>query len=267
MVGTALVESLVQSIALTHLIRDHHRVSLLLLAAPESGKTTIATAATSRHVVRVAIITGRSVVRELQTNPHLEFLLFNDLSAVRAMSASAVNLLVTILNQVTQDERGLIAFAGKETEQIERACGIIGCMPFKTFRDHRARWRELGFISRMIPFAYSYPAELVATIKDRIDDAAPRTKTRRGALPRRGRRPIAIAMSTRLTKQLRHLSDARASSLGQIGLRLLQNYHALVRGHALLSDRHAVTSADLDWLRLVDQHVSIDTCRPLDYAG
>lgn len=264
-IGTELIENLVQATALSHLIKGHKRVSLLLLAAPESGKTTIATAATCRHICRVAVISGRSVIQQANAHKHFEFFLFNDLSTVRAMSASAVNLLVSLLNQVTQDEIGIVAFAGKEVETISRPLGIIGCMPFDTFVDHRARWKELGFVSRMIPFAYQYPKVLVATIKDGIDQGHGKSNAvAKQRMPKAGRRQYQVAMSPALTRQVRNLADARATTLKQLGLRLLQNYHCLIRAHALLHKREAVTREDLDFLRSVDDHVSITECRELD---
>lgn len=265
MIGTSLVEELVQSVAISHVVKGYSRASLLMLAAPESGKTTIASSANCKHVCRVAVISGRSILKEVDANPATEFLLFNDLTAVRALSASAVNLLIVILNQFTQDERGLVAFAGKETEHITRPIGIIGCLPFKTFADHRARWREMGFISRMIPFAYTYPDELVAKIKDSIDDAkhvAAKAPTR-AMSKKRFRRAVPIEMTRARARDVRHLADARAKTLDQLGIRLLQNYHVLIRAHALLFGRDKVTADDLDFLRTVDRFVSIKTCEPL----
>lgn len=264
MIGTGLVEELVQSVALSHLVKGHSRVSLLMLAAPESGKTTIANAATCQHVCRVAVISGRSIMKQVRDHPETEFLLFNDLTAVRAMSAAAVNLLIVILNQFTQDERGIVAFAGKDIEEITRPIGLIACLPFQTFIDHRSRWREMGFISRMIPFAYHYDDELIALIKDSIDNGAHGTeiKTRR-TMPKRKQRIVQIEMSPKLVRELRHLADARAKTLQQLGIRLLQNYHCLVRAHALLFKRTTVTRDDMIFLRQVDHFVSINDCRPL----
>lgn len=265
MIGTKLVENLAQSIALSHLVKGHKRVSLLLLAAPESGKTTIATASRCDHICQVAVISARSILKELRDNKKTEFLLFNDLSAVRAMSTPAVNLLVVMLNQLTQDEIGLVAFAGKDTEHITRPIGIIGCMPYETFSDHRARWRELGFISRMIPFAYSYPGALVATIKNGIDGGMGRTNAEpMRKMPKASKTPRAIGITPAITRQVRHLADERAAALNQLGIRLLQNYHCLIRAHALLHRRDKVTIDDLEFLRAVDRHVSIDECRALD---
>lgn len=265
MIGTSLVEELVQSVALSHLVKNQKRVSLLMLAAPESGKTTILSAANASHVRRVAVISGRSILKEVKDKPETEFLLFNDLSAVRAMSASAVGLLVLILNHYVMGETGIVAFAGKETEEITRPVGVLACLPFKTFVDHRARWREMGFISRMVPFSYHYDRELVARIKDTIDDgnhhehAAPRR-----AMPKHKRqKPVAIAMNREFTRHVRNLADARAATLDQLGIRLLQNYHCLIRAHALLFKRNAVTKDDLDFLRHVDRFVSITHCEPL----
>lgn len=265
MLGTQRIEELVQSVALTHRIKGHKRVSLLMLAAPESGKTTITQAANARHVCRVALITGRSILKEVNDNPHTEFLLFNDLTAVRAMSQQAVALLVVLLNQLTQDEHGIVAFAGKEVEQIKRSIGVIGCMPFLTFSDHRAKWKELGFVSRMVPFAYSYRAELIAEIKDVIDagnHAEKRQPSRK--MPKPGRLMITVTCHVRHTRKIRALADARATELKQLGIRLLQNYHSLTRAHAVLMGRRIVNDSDLQFLRDVDRYVSITHCEPLE---
>jgi len=264
-IGTQIVEELVQSVALSHMVKGYSRTSLLLLAAPESGKTTIAGASNAKHVCRVAMITGRSILREVKEHPDTEFLLFNDLTAVRAMSPSAVNLLILILNQFTQDERGIVAFAGKETETIDRPIGIIACIPFKTFTDHRARWREMGFVSRMIPFAYQYGDELVAEIKDAIDEGIHRARALPGRkMPKSSKRQIAVAMPRNFSKELRRISDSRSKLIGQLGIRLLQSYHSLVRAHALLFHRRTVTRADMDFLRAVDAFVSIERCTSLN---
>ena len=265
MLGTSLIEELVQSVALSHQIKGHKRVSALLMAAPESGKTTIATAADCAHIRRVAMISGRSILQQIKDNPEIEFLLFNDLSSVRAMSQSAVNFLIVILNQVTQDEVGIVAFAGKEVEEIKRPLGIIGCIPFDTFRDHRAKWKELGFISRMLPFAYQYPTTLIATIKDGIDNGAARlnaSPTRK--MPKSGKKLYTVRMNSTITRHVRHLADERSESLGQLGIRLLQNYHCLIRARALLHKRDDVIADDLKFLRAVDSHVSITECRSLE---
>jgi hypothetical protein len=268
MIGTQLIESLVQSVALSHLIKDYPRVSTLLLASPESGKTTVATAANCKHVCRVAVISGRSILKELTDHPETEFLLFNDLSTIRAMAAPAVALLIGILNQLTQEgETGLVAFAGKSTEHIDRTIGVIGSIPYKTFSDHRAKWKEVGFISRMIPFAYKYPTELIATIKDSIDTGVHGTKLKPHRNLPKIKRSIRIRMNASLTRSVRNLADARSAEMNQHGIRMLRNYHSLIRSHALLHRRTDVTSEDLEFLRCVDRHVSITECRQLDFDG
>lgn len=266
MIGTSLVEELVQTVAVSHRVRSFDRVSLLLMAAPESGKTSIAKSATAHHVTPVAVMTGRSLLREVKDNPHTEFLLFNDLTAIRALSPTAVNLLINLLNQIVQNEQGKVAFAAKDPEAITRPIGIIGCIPFKTFTDHRARWKELGFVSRMVPFSYSYSHELIAEIKDSIDDGShvvhrnPKRKMMKA--PRA--KQIAISITPALTRKVRHLADARAEELGQLGIRLLKHYHCLVRAHALLKKRTRVTHEDIAFLRSVDQYVSIAQTKPLE---
>lgn len=235
------------------------------MAAPESGKTTVASSARALHVTPIAVMSGRSILRTLKDRPATEFLLFNDLAAIRSMSAPATALLVTILNQLTQDERGLVGFAGKDNEEITRGVGLIGCLPFKIFVDHRARWKDMGFMSRMIPFSYQYGAELVAEIKDAIDEGSHGSRVNPvRKMPKPPRRPVAVTMPPAFVKEVRRIADARSSTLGQIGIRLLQNYHSLVRAHALLMKRAVVTRDDLTFLRAVDRFVSITACTPLN---
>lgn len=262
LIGTALIEDLVQTVALSHRVADRDRVGLLLLAAPESGKTTIACAATADHVKPIAVITGRSVLVELERSPQIEFLLFNDLASVRALSKPTVAHLIGILNQVAQGERGSASYAGRDTYQITRALGVIGCLPFKVFVDQRARWQDMGFISRMIPFAYHYDAELVAQIKNGIDRPRP-MKPQPAPMPAPPPKAIHVHMSSAASRTVRALADARAVQLRQLGIRLLKHYHTLVRAHAIKHKRTQVTKADLDFLRAIDRYVSITECHPL----
>lgn len=261
LVGTSLVEDLVQSIALSHLVAERSRIGLLLLASPENGKTTIATAAECSHVKRIAVITARSIM-QLTTEKGTEFLLFNDLAVVKSLSKATTALLINTLNQVTQGEFGEAMFAGQTVYKIERQLGVIGCLPFKVFSDRRSHWHQMGFISRMLPFAYSYNAELVATIKDGID--AGKGKSVPKPMPTmKHDEPVPIKMNDKHTRAVRALADAKAQELDQIGIRLLKHYHTLARAHALLHNRRTVADIDLEFLRAVDRFISITECRPL----
>jgi hypothetical protein len=261
LVGTSLAEDLVQSVALSHLVKDHSRIGCLLLASPESGKTTIATAAECKHVKRIAVITARSIM-QLTAEKGTEFLLFNDLAVVKALSKATTALLINTLNQVTQGEFGEAMFAGQTVYKIERQLGVIGCLPFKVFSDRRSHWHQMGFISRMIPFAYSYNAELIATIKDGVDLGKPKDKPKPMPVLKHDD-PIVIKMGDKHTRAVRALADAKATELDQIGIRLLKHYHTLIRAHALRYGRHVVAETDLEFLRTVDSYISITECKPL----
>lgn len=263
LVGTSLVEDLVQSVAYSHLVAGRDRVGLLLLAAPESGKTTIACAATAKHVKRIVVITARSVMAEMQ-NTETEYLLFNDMAVIRALSKSTSALLINTLNQLAQGEKGEAAFAGQQSFKIDRPLGIIGCLPYSVFSDRRAHWKQVGFISRMLPFAYSYSAELIATIKNGIDlDRWRKPEPRTLPIPKRGLTPMHVRATSAQAKIIRALADAKATQLDQLGIRILKHYHTLVRAHAIRHNRIVVDRTDLDFLRAVDSYISITECKPL----
>lgn len=265
MLGPTLTQELVQSVSVSHLIAGWSRASLLLLAAPESGKTTIAVAAKCNHVVPISVISGRSVVAEMKNQPHMEYMLFNDLTCLRALSHQASALLVVILNQATQNEHGLVTFAGKPSEKIDRQIGIIGCIPFETFTNHRSKWKEMGFISRMIPFSYSYSKELVAEIKDGIDmgNKHNMSQPNRKMKAKWRVKQYEIQCDPIFIKKIRTTADAKSVELGQLGVRLLNNYHAIIRAHALVEHRSKVIQKDVDFLCAVDSYVSTKECKSL----
>lgn len=264
MIGTALFEELVQTVVLTHRVKDHQRANLLLLAAPENGKTTITKAGHCPHVYPIAMISARSVLREVKEHPATEFLLFNDLTAIRALTHSASNALIVMLNQLTQNEHGVVAFAGKEAEHITREIGIIGCLPWTTFKHHRSHWEHFGFISRMVPIAYAYSSDLELKIKDAIDghhlDAhRPTHKPIKRVPPK----VVDIVCTKAHTRNIRLMADARAKELQQRGIRLLKNYHVITRAHAILHGRRQVINDDVDFLHAIDAYVSISACKEL----
>jgi len=181
------------------------------------------------------------------------------MASIRSLSRASMALLINTLNQVVQGEKGKAMFAGREEIKIERQIGVIGCLPFKFFSDQRYQWAHMGFVSRMLPFAYSYSADLIAVIKDGIDKG--RMKSEPSKMPTLKAR--SINMSPSYVAAVRAIADSRAVTLGQIGIRLLKHYHTLIRAHALRHGRSSVTRDDLDFLRAVDGFISVTECRPL----
>jgi len=120
----------------------------------------------------------------------------------------------------------------------------------------------------MVPFAYAYHQHLIARIKNAIDDERYlKARQPNHPMPRIVRRPLTIKIAPALTRAVRQLADARANTLGQLGIRLLLNYHSLIRAHAVLNRRRTVTKDDLTFLRSVDRFVSISDCRNLELGG
>src|SRR5437588_110827 len=47
--------------------------------------------------------------------------------------------------------------------------GIIASLTYSLVKDARHWWNKIGFTSRMLPFCYMYPADLIVQIKADID--------------------------------------------------------------------------------------------------
>lgn len=260
-----MLEELVQTVAISWRIKTTRPgVSLILIADPESGKTSVTEAAGCKRVVRVTVTTGIGFVRELDRNKSARILVINDLSIMKGLNSRAAYMLVQIMNGFT--EEGIHALAmprGKKIDLRGRRGVLIACITTGSFKSSKRDWFSYGFLSRSIPFCYTYSDQLCVQIKNGIDHDDPRTLARPASV-KEPREQTFIAISHKMTDNVRKIADRRATILQEKGIRLLHNYRMLTRAHALLKHREEVTREDLDFLYRVDQYVNYsDTPRAL----
>lgn len=261
MLGTELLEELVQTCATSW--RTGHPVSLVLIADPESGKTSVTEAAgTKNRIVRITVTTGIGIVRELDRNAKARVIVVNDLSMLKGLNSRAAYMLIQIFNGFT--EEGLHAIAmprGKKINLKSRKGVLILCITTESFAHSRRDWFSYGFLSRCIPFCYEYSSDLCVRIKNGIDTDDRETMKRPEPMQEEKAHPVSIPKPERI--DIRKIADRRGSILAEKGLRLLKNYRNLCRAHALLKHRSAVDTSDVDFLYRVDQYVHYTESRTL----
>jgi len=265
MLGMELIEELVQTAAVSWRVKGPRPgVSLVLIADPESGKTSITEAAGAKRVVRVTVTTGIGFVRELDRNKNARILIINDLSVLKGLNSRAAYMLIQIMNGFT--EEGIHALAmprGKKIDLRGRRGVLIACITTDSFKSSKRDWFSYGFLSRSIPFCYSYSNELCVKIKNGIDHDDPVTLARPHPVTEGA--GTAIEVSDKMGTLVRKIADRRAKVLEEKGIRLLYNYRQLVRSHALLRNRTTVIKEDIRFLYRVDQYVNYST--PLELGS
>lgn len=264
LIGVELVQELVETTILTGRLKQHGPVSLVLIAAPENGKTSIVLERPCEAVFPLSDVTGRGLQMLLKLDRKATHLILNDMVAVMSHKHNVNRYLLSMLNAMTEEGIRAVAFPGQIEVFEAGKRGIIGCLPGDLARDGRAWWHRTGFSSRVIPFFYSYPERLILSIKAELDRDA-FTVWKPGQPLRVPGVALSVPIEPKWTRQIRLLSDARAAKMGQLGIRLLKNYRALARGHAVRRGwkKPMVGEADLDFLVAMDRYVSWDEATPL----
>ena len=269
MIGIELVREVIESVILTGRVRGIYPASLLLIATPESGKTSVVLAKDCKNVKAFTDVTGNGILKIVKQMPDLTHIVINDMVAVLSHRGSVNKHTVSTLNAMTEEGVNCISTPGGIEEFPEGKRGVIASLTTDLVADSRNWWNKIGFTTRMIPFCYKYPDDLVLKIKDSIDAHAATGRDKKE--PRKetfgtpkDRKYVRYPPS--VIEEVRRIADYRAMVIGETGLRRLKQYHALVQGHALLRSftNPEVNNQDVEFLKQVDMFISYDIPRALE---
>lgn len=263
------MRELVETVILTGKVKTAEPVSLLLIAAPESGKTSVVLERPCKAIEPFADITGKGIHQVLLAKKDITHIVINDMVAVVSHRQSVNRYTISQLNSLT--EEGITQVAGpmgmQEFEGGKK--GVIASLTLELAKDSRCWWNKVGFSSRMLPFCYYYPDDLIVKIKASIDDRHSKAQVN-GKRPRVPEfkippQPVTVIYPPDVVREIRRLADFRAKVLREVGMRRLKQYHSLAQGHALWRSRKKprVTMSDVEFIKRVEPYVSYDTPQPL----
>jgi len=260
LIGVDLVTELVQTTILTGRVLDGKPVSLLLIAAPESGKTSIVLQQPCEAAVVMNDVTGRGLQVLCQMKGELSHFILTDLTTVGAHKSNVARYTMSQMTAIT--EEGLKATAvGGQIETYQHGCrGIIACLTQTMARDKRAWWHRIGLASRMLPFCYEYGTPLVIKIKGCIDRDVKSRELGSFIIPKE---PVAVKFGVREVASVRHLADEMAGELKEIGIRRLKQFRALARAHALLRHTRKVGPNDVAFIERIQPYISYTEAKAL----
>ncbi len=267
-IGMALIAKMCHVILLTGKIKGHSPLSLLLIAAPEHGKTSVVLQRACPAVVDVTDATGRGIVEILKTKPNISHLIFNDFVAINSHSKTVRAYTIAMINAMTEEGIRTIAFPGsvESFSEVQGKKGIIACLTMDLMKDGRSWFNKIGLTSRMIPFSFSHSPELQLAIKDAID-----TDYKNIKLNDRGKMSIpsiaiSVTISTAFTNEIRKIADQKAKDLKDpTGYRRLKQFRSLAKAHAVSRTwkNPSVNKSDIDFLHRILPYISYDKCENL----
>jgi hypothetical protein len=266
LIGTNLISEFVDSILHTGFLVGDNPQSAMLIASPESGKTSIVEDKLCRSVAFVSDMIGSGLLEELSEKSHLRHIIINDMIAIMAHKEVTNQRTFAIMSSLTEEGLGKVMLPGGLSVDFgKRKLGFICCIPSELAKDNRRWWNKTGFMTRMIPFNYEYSEPLLIEIK--------KTVIVSGAYENKNHVPkyivplkkFNVQIKEEFAKQVQGIADKVAERMDEKGIRRGKQFRALVRGHALVQKRTDVIATDVEFLRRIAPHVNYALGKELNY--
>lgn len=293
LIGMDFVVEVIKTVLLTGQLADEKPVSLLIIASPESGKTTAAKIAnisitSDKHeresAVSLTDVTGAGLLKVMKENPHTSHVLLNDLAVLTGHKNHVVNYLFSIINAMTEEGVSRTADpSGIQPYGKEGLKGIIACITPMLVRDQRFIWNKIGMTSRMLPFHYDhglgielkvreYHADLASHSHDDSDAETLKIPSEKPKVhvKRKYRKQI-LELASDLAKKLsREGKNWKNPSYKEHGYRRVIQFMSLAKAHSLLShpedisDEPRVHKDDVKFLRKLSKFASYKRAEELE---
>jgi len=260
-----LIEMVTLTLLTAYLENVQKPNSLLIIAKPESGKTEVLKKfIPNKNVVYLTDATAfgleRDYFQKIESG-EIRHIIMPDLLKPLSRKESTVRTFITSLNALTEEGvASYSTYAGRRSSDIAVKCGIITAITDEELNDQRHSWGRLGFLSRVIPFSYSYSMESVKRVFDSILGL---DYLKEQSIE------LQIPKSDKQVKLPRRYAEAILPSTATIaqaqktyGFRLQKQFQALLQASALERGRTCVDSKDVDRVLHLMNWVNFDN-RPI----
>ena len=170
LIGMNLIMEFVESVLMTGRLKHHAPVSVLLIAGPESGKTSVVNEKHCKAVAVFSDVTGKGLVEICKMQPEVSHIVLNDLVAIMSHKQTVNRYTLAMINAMTEEGIQALATPGGVSIIKDGKRGIIACLTDGLAQDGRAWWNKTGLTSRLLPFSFSHSANLTLKIKAIIDN-------------------------------------------------------------------------------------------------
>jgi len=240
--------------------------SLLIIAKPESGKTeAMKKFIVNKNIAYLSDATAFGIERDylpkIETG-EIRHIIMPDLLKPLSRKESTVKTFITMMNSLI--EEGIAAtstYASRRSSDKQVKCGIITAITGAELADQRHSWGRIGFLSRIVPFSYSYAMGTVRKVFDSILglDYMKEKDIELRRIPNSDKK---IKLPRKHAQAILPSTITVAQAERTYGFRLQKQFQALLQASALDKSRQSVNSGDVDRVLYLMNWVNFDE-RPI----
>jgi len=237
-------------------------VNLLLIAKPESAKTSAMSLFKIKETYVTNNITQSVIVSKILPmieNQGLKHLIIPDiLNTIEKDYTTRQGFLNLIKSLIEEGITSLDQFNVRTHKVYEPPikCGLITAITSESYEgywdeiNHRwiggikQQWRNMGLLSRFIPFSYQYELTKINRIFKFIEEE----EHEKSSMPKQKikRKMVDVKGNPGLFEQFQILSLNVGKEVGGYGFRVQRSLQTLAKANVVLNDRAEVTKEDVD---------------------
>lgn len=224
--------------------------SLLIIAKPESGKTEVMKKfEVNKNIAYLSDVTAFGIERDylprIETG-EIRHIIIPDLLKPLSRKESTVKTFITMMNGLVEEGIASVStYATRRLSDKHVKCGIITAITGEELSDQRHNWGRIGFLSRIVPFSYSYSIETVKKVFDSILglEYMKECDIRLKHIPKQDK---TIKLPRKYAQAILPSTTAIAQAQETYGFRLQKQFQALLQASALDKGRNSVNSRDVE---------------------
>ncbi len=224
--------------------------SLLVIAKPESAKTEVLKKfIVNKNIAYLSDVTAFGIERDylprIETG-EIRHIIIPDLLKPLSRKESTVKTFITLMNALIEEGIASVStYATRIVSEKPVKCGIITAITGDELRDQRHSWGRIGFLSRVVPFSYSYGIETVKKVFDYILglDYLKEFNIELKRIPKLDKN---IRLPKRYAQAILPSTTTIAKAQATYGFRLQKQFQTLLQASALDKGRESVNSTDVE---------------------
>jgi hypothetical protein len=247
------LKTIVECALISPYIVNEKPLSLLIVAKPESGKSSVMKQYRENEgIIYLTDCTAYGITRDILPkiiSGEVKTIMIPDLITPLSKQSKTRQSFVAFLNNLIEEGVAkMTTYATVWNKDVN--ANVITAVTDDALRDARHGWAKMGFLSRFIVFSYSYNLSTVMEILNRYSEHGHNPTITTMKLPKKR---INITLSKELANQLNSISMRIGEQFRIYGFRAKINFRCLLKCLAYRNNGKTVTENEFqEFLELAD---------------
>jgi len=238
------LEKAIECTLLSPYIKDEKPISLLIVAKPESGKSSVMKQyRENKGIVYVTDCTAYGIIRDILpkiVSGEIKTIMIPDLITPLSKQTKTRQSFVAFLNNLIEEGVAKITtYSNVWNKDVE--ANVITAVTDEALGDARHSWAKIGFLSRFIIFSYSYNISTVVEVLERYSKHGLNQDISKLNIPKK---QVKINLSEELANDLNPIAMTIGEQFRLYGFRAKINFRSLLKCLAYRNGRGTVTKDD-----------------------